>query len=56
MDLGKAFKRYGNVVESFVHKTRSKKNDGLISRADSNLVPDRVYILYKTIRVRHING
>ena len=56
MDLGKAFKRYGNVVESFVHKTRSKKNDGLISRADSDFVPDGVYILHETLGVRDVEG
>ena len=56
MDLGKAFKRYGNVVESFVHKTRSKKNDGLILRADSDFVPDGVYILHETLGVRDVEG
>ena len=56
MDLGKAFKRYGSVVESFVHKTRSKKNDGLISRADSDFVPDGVYILHETLGVRDVEG
>lgn len=56
MDLGKAFKRYGNVVESFVHKTRSKKNDGLISRADGNFIPDGVYILHETLGVKTVEG
>ncbi|MGN1217442.1 MAG: hypothetical protein ACI4TD_05645, partial [Phocaeicola sp.] len=56
MDLGKAFKRYGNVVESFVHKTRSKKNDGLISRADTAFVPDGVYVLHETLGVRDVEG
>ena len=56
MDLGKAFKRYGNVVESFVHKTRSRKNDGLISRADDTFIPDGVYILHETLGVKTVDG
>ena len=56
MDLRKAFKRYGNIVESFVHKTRSKKNTDLISKADSDFVPDGVYILHETLGVRGVEG
>ena len=54
MDLGKAFKRYGSVVESFVHKTRSKKNTDLIS--EPSFVPDGVYILHETLGVRNVEG
>ena len=55
MDLGKAFKRYGSVVESFVHKTRSKKNTDLIS--EPSFVPDNgVYILHETLGVRTVNS
>ena len=56
MDLGKAFKRYGSVVESFVHKTRSKKNDELTTKADTAFVPDGVYILHETLGVRTVDG
>ena len=55
MDLGKAFKRYGSVVESFVHKTRSKKNTDLIS--EPSFVPDNgVYILHETLGVKTVEG
>ena len=55
MDLGKAFKRYGSVVESFVHKTRSKKNTDLIS--EPSFVPDNgVYILHDTLGVRTVDS
>src|SRR5574344_813629 len=56
MDLGKAFKRYGSVVESFVHKTRSKKNDELTTKADTAVVPDGVYILHETLGVKSVDG
>ena len=49
MDLRKVFKRYGNVFESFVYKTSSKKNDELITKADAAFVPDGVYILHETL-------
>ena len=55
MDLGKAFKRYGSVVESFVHKTRSKKNTDLISKP-SFVLEDGVYILHETLGVRGVEG
>ena len=55
MDLGKAFKRYGSVVESFVHKTCSKKNTDLIS--EPSFVPDNgVYILHETLGVRTVDS
>ena len=54
MDLGKAFKRYGSVVESFVHKTRSKKNTDLISKP--SFVLDGVYILHETLGVKDVEG
>ena len=54
MDLGKAFKRYGSVVESFVHKTRSKKNTDLIS--EPSFVPDGVYILHETLGAKTVGG
>ena len=55
MDLGKAFKRYGSVVESFVHKTRSKKNTDLISKP-SFVLEDGVYILHETLGVKGVEG
>ena len=55
MDLGKAFKRYGSVVESFVHKTRSKKNTDLISKP-SFVLEDGVYILHETLGVKSVEG
>ena len=53
MDLGKAFKRYGSVVESFVHKTRSKKNTDLISEP-SFILDNGVYILHETLGVKGV--
>ena len=56
MDLRKVFKRYGNVFESFVYKTSSKKNDELITKADAAFVPDGVYILHETLGVKGVEG
>ena len=55
MDLRKAFKRYRNVVESFVHKTRSKKNTDLISKP-SFVLEDGVYILHEVLGVKTVDG
>ena len=56
MDLRKVFKRYGNVFESFVYKTSSKKNDELTTKADAAFVPDGVYILHETLGVKGVEG
>ena len=56
MDLRKVFKRYGNVFESFVYKTSSKKNNELITKADAAFVPDGVYILHETLGVKGVEG
>ena len=56
MALRKVFKRYGNVFESFVYKTSSKKNDELITKADAAFVPDGVYILHDTLGVKGVEG
>ena len=42
--------------ESFTKKVSSKKNSDLISRADSDFVPDGVYILHETLGVRGVEG
>ena len=55
MDLRQVFKRYGSVVESFVHKTRSKKNTDLISKP-SFVLEDGVYILHETLGVKGVEG
>ena len=44
------------VLESFTRKIRSKKNDELISKADTAFVPDGVYILHETLGVRTVDG
>ena len=56
MDLGKAFKRYGNVFESFTRKISSKKNNELTTKADTAFVPDGVYILHQTLGVKDVEG
>ena len=56
MDLRKVFKRYGNVFESFVYKTSSKKNNELTTKADAAFVPDGVYILHETLGVKMVEG
>ena len=43
-----------SLTESFTRKIRSKKNDELISKADTAFVPDGVYILHETLGVKGV--
>ena len=42
--------------ESFTRKIRSKKNDELTTKADTDFVPDGVYILHETLGVITVDG
>ena len=42
--------------ESFTRKIRSKKNDELTTKADTDFVPNGVYILHETLGVRTVDG
>ena len=44
------------VLESFTRKIHSKKNDELISKANTAFLPDGVYILHETLGVRGVDG
>ena len=44
------------IDESFTHKIRSKKNDELITKADTAFVPEGVYILHETLGVKGVDG
>ena len=47
---------FSTLKESFTRKIRSKKNDELTTKADTDFVPDGVYILHETLGVKSVEG
>ena len=47
---------FSTLKESFTRKIRSKKNDELTTKADTDFVPDGVYILHETLGVITVDG
>ena len=47
---------FSTLKESFTRKIRSKKNDELTTKADTDFIPDGVYILHETLGVKTVDG